>query len=152
MRSVLMRQNVSKGLVILAFVATVCAALAAAEPQKPTSDTWALRRPFQDDIVYRRFLTARKLTGDERAVSTSSVESLIKSTVSTEQLNAWLKRGDTTNYVFKALKLQKAGDGLLDTRTSPLGSATQRGKPHQKDDFDRDAHKSLWKPRTDQDN
>ncbi|KAF1773366.1 hypothetical protein GQ600_11366 [Phytophthora cactorum] len=84
MRSVLMRQNVPKGLVILAFVATVCAALAAAEPQKTTSDTWALRRPFQDDILYRRFLTARKLTDDERAVSTSSVESLIKSTVSTE--------------------------------------------------------------------
>ncbi|KAG6955722.1 hypothetical protein JG687_00011020 [Phytophthora cactorum] len=103
-----------RGLVILAFVATVCAALAAAEPHKTTSDTWALRRPFQDDILYRRFLTARKLTDDERAVSTSSVESLIKSTVSTEQLNAWLKRGDTTNYVFKALKLQNAGDGLLD--------------------------------------
>ncbi|POM78773.1 Secreted RxLR effector peptide protein [Phytophthora palmivora] len=103
-------------LVLVTFVVAVGAASEKVE-FKDTFFTSAWTRLLQNSIHTKRFLRAHKSVSDdeERAVSTSTVESLVKSTVSTEQLQAWLKRGDSTDFVFKALKLQKAGDNLLDS-------------------------------------
>ncbi|KAL3658914.1 hypothetical protein V7S43_016055 [Phytophthora oleae] len=66
-------------------------------------------------IVNERNLRSDKhAANEERAAGTSAVESLVKATTNVDELETWLKRGDTTNMVFKALKLQKAGDKLLD--------------------------------------
>ncbi|KAG7376273.1 hypothetical protein PHYPSEUDO_013850 [Phytophthora pseudosyringae] len=105
-------------LVVLAFVVTIGATVAEAQSQKTTPDAWALTHSLTDGRrgnFPKRFLRARKYTNndEERATSPSTLENLVKSTTTTDELEAWLKRGDTTNYVFKALQLQKAGDGIL---------------------------------------
>ncbi|KAF4128957.1 hypothetical protein GN958_ATG21869 [Phytophthora infestans] len=105
------RHNIAKGMALAVFVAAIIAALAAAKPEPIASDTWILPLSHQGDVNHRRLLRA---ADEDRVISTSTVESLVKSAVSTEQLKAWAKKGDTTNYVFKALQLQKAGDNLLD--------------------------------------
>eukprot|EP00644_Phytophthora_capsici_P012311 jgi/Phyca11/119185/e_gw1.38.89.1 len=70
----------------------------------------------QYDIVLhvRTLRTGEYTVSEERAAGASAVESLGKATTSVDDVETWLKRGDTANKVFKALKLQKAGDNLLD--------------------------------------
>ncbi|KAG7386476.1 hypothetical protein PHYPSEUDO_015576 [Phytophthora pseudosyringae] len=93
----------------------VVASEAAMAPPGISAKTWPLTGP-QHDVLPRRLLRSHepREANEERAIGTSTVESLVKSAVSTEQLEAWLKRGDTADDVFKAMKLQKAGDNLLD--------------------------------------
>ncbi|ETO62369.1 hypothetical protein F444_19711 [Phytophthora nicotianae P1976] len=83
-----------------------------------TPDILAFADPYTEalhDVPGVRLLRAHKLTdNEERTTGAAAIESMVKSTITTEQLEAWLKRGDTVDDVFKALHLQKAGDALLD--------------------------------------
>ncbi|KUF77498.1 hypothetical protein AM587_10006134 [Phytophthora nicotianae] len=110
-----MHYNVARVLAIVAFVATVVAASAATESRKTTPDTRAWSHSFHDDVYLRRDLRAHRHADEERAVSASTVENVLKSTVSADQLKAGIARGDTMNSVIKALQLQKVGDALLDS-------------------------------------
>ncbi|ETL80638.1 hypothetical protein L917_18885, partial [Phytophthora nicotianae] len=103
--SVLMRHTVVQGLVFVAFVAASGAVFVVAESLETTPDAWALPHSFS--TITGRNLRAPTHPNEERAVGTSAV--------SADHLQAWLKRGDTTNSVFKALQLQKVGDALLDS-------------------------------------
>ncbi|ETI33624.1 hypothetical protein F443_19731 [Phytophthora nicotianae P1569] len=110
-----MHYNVARVLAIVAFVATVVAASAATESRKTTPDTRAWSHSFHDDVYLRRDLRAHRHANEERAVRSSTVENVLKSTVSADQLKAGIARGDTMNSVIKALQLQKVGDALLDS-------------------------------------
>ncbi|KAG1694052.1 hypothetical protein DVH05_022069 [Phytophthora capsici] len=109
-----MRHNFAKVLVAIAFVVT-CSAEA-----ETKSDPLALTLSLRGGVPRKRSLRSDKYAGnEERAAGTSAVESLVKVTTNVDDVETWLKRGDPANKVFKALKLQKAGDNLLDNPQLP---------------------------------
>ncbi|KAH7462059.1 RxLR effector protein PSR2 [Phytophthora ramorum] len=68
-------------------------------------------------IPTKRFLRTRKslANDEERSVGTSAVESVLKSTVIDQQIEAVLQKAKSADDAFKRLKLNKAGDALLDS-------------------------------------
>ncbi|KAG7389264.1 hypothetical protein PHYPSEUDO_010822 [Phytophthora pseudosyringae] len=54
---------------------------------------------------------------EERGASTSAVESLSNSLKPADQLDDWLKKGESADDVFKLLTLDKAADDLWPTRS-----------------------------------
>ncbi|KAG1694057.1 hypothetical protein DVH05_022074 [Phytophthora capsici] len=112
-----MRHNFAKVLVVIAVVVTCSAE---AEYHTTKSDPLSLTLSLRGGVPRKRSLRSDKYAGnEERAAGTSAVESLVKATTNVDDVETWLKRGDTANKVFKALKLQKAGDNLLDNPQLP---------------------------------
>ncbi|EGZ14919.1 hypothetical protein PHYSODRAFT_286221 [Phytophthora sojae] len=73
----------------------------------------------QRNLPTTRLLRVHKLSSlddEERGLPVSGLEAVansVKSTVSVEKLREWLKRGESTDDVFKLLTLDKAADDLL---------------------------------------
>ncbi|KAK1929657.1 hypothetical protein P3T76_014874 [Phytophthora citrophthora] len=110
-----MRRSVAKVLVAIAFVVTCSAEAQYQEYQKTKLDPLALTLSRPDGLPRKRSLRSDKYAGnEERAAGASALQSLIKAVANVDDVETWLKRDSTTNMVFKALKLQKAGDNLLD--------------------------------------
>ncbi|KAK1929654.1 hypothetical protein P3T76_014871 [Phytophthora citrophthora] len=110
-----MRRNFAKVLMAIAFVVTCSVEAQYQEYQKTKLDPLALTLSRPDGLPRKRSLRSDKYAGnEERAAGASAVESLVKATTKVDDLETYLKRGDTVNKVFKTLKLQEAGDNLLD--------------------------------------
>nr|AEK80741.1 Avh144 [Phytophthora sojae] len=111
----------------VAWAVAALLALAATSSATPASllTTTDIQRLVHSTVVSQRNLPTTRLLrvhklssldDEERGLPVSGLEAVansVKSTVSVEKLREWLKRGKSTDDVFKLLTLDKAADDLL---------------------------------------